>query len=1472
MSDGEMDTELFVAPNESKAATVPDPKNLGQFKPDEDYRVQVSSNKPLPHGTKSTTTRGQVSYYGFPGVRSVILAIHSSDGAVQYKLMETSAVLNVHDADVSGIDGAMAMAQRQNLAFKEVMEDYSMRAAIQKTLLRAMKELTPAEVKQVEALLQITNDKAEGFLGHDFVKSEGEGKSRKTVAKYKTIDQFVSEFTDTTRLDLAAKKALLASLKSWGQYNLNHGGYVVDEESEDLLAAIDELRDSLERDDPAYNARVKEELDLMEKAERKRINDQIKSSATEDIDIANFVADFLPITISASTVNSIFDELGKLDKVKDPTSHTENLRTVLNQSIRQVLNPMELLVRKLGQANSGVLAKGKVYLNLGNASRLHTTDQSAQEVYVHELVHAVTAAALASNYWLRKQARSLQEKVQDQITPESFLDYDGQGNIIVPAGSTEAETIAKAKAVYDHIFDNNDITETSYKNPITGEIVPIQYSNGLLEFVAMGTTNAKFIKILAGINTNKSKRDPLTYADRVYNLFIGAINSVTSLINKTKDPAANVALMVLMHKLANANQVKSNIIMRKFEENAHLEDIVNSKLYKALSYASLTSGQLLKARKNKTLSAVGDIIGLSQGTSFEAYKKVVGKLARKHGITHKAILSQLVTEAEGITTISAAYLHKLSKSNMLIDQLRRLKAQSVTKQILGSFIAGTPSKSEGIAITKVMLKPDMGSLIDNGYAWDKMFDLLKSRTKLKAEIKSVEQQLQAAAPSNFDYYKTQAATLGYMMVNGQPLKWGTKINAVNIAHLGGTGKTIEGDLAAIEKYVDILASLHAIKYSDKVHVTDFVTVAEREFAKDKDNNGVMLSYLVHKDLKARALEESFDGQKELMIKGYIKEIYNPRVSIITAPDEIIDGVNVTEEGLRAEGYTKVREAMSKDPTDLNKVPMSLYVNRDGDTATFNKMIVSLTSERRKGHDQEAGYSSIGALNPALLGSWDTAYATAEGQKILASAAYADLSKIDSNNLLVPVENAQHEIVGYRYLMHEGTKDDLLEKDNNFAKVLGAMEGSIVDKRNSKQINNEVVNLMHEDYLAHYDKDPDLFIKFSPQSQDADDRELYTMLPVDMRKEINRVWKSDVMYVRADMFRTIFGFRKFSVTEGSKEEDEMNAMHDGVLTKFRIALRDKLRTPTAKKGEIALQEIAKEVKDAIVIKLGGTLYNNIISNNWLLWVKGVGRFDIVKHQAMFLDAARQYHKDLDKLMELERSVRINPKLQNSANVKAKINSLKDHMAHNPIAFLMDSGVSQTIIEDVDTDENQYTYKGMLEEKLAPLVSRVPKPLKTLASIAYMTHDTKLYKFMREATQLSDLVARATLHKHNTEKKGMSAVDSINDIKDTFIDYDAPTSKQIQYLNDTNFLSFTKFFIRSQKIIYQTYAHAPARALSLLGFEEVFGDSPTINDSNILNTSLLGRVNNPIAMMGDLVVPHTVSMLDPTGAGGGSYVPQ
>jgi hypothetical protein len=58
-----------------------------------------------------------------------------------------------------------------------------------------------------------------------------------------------------------------------------------------------------------------------------------------------------------------------------------------------------------------------------------------------------------------------------------------------------------------------------------------------------------------------------------------------------------------------------------------------------------------------------------------------------------------------------------------------------------------------------------------------------------------------------------------------------------------------------------------------------------------------------------------------------------------------------------------------------------------------------------------------------------------------------------------------------------------------------------------------------------------------------------------------------------------------------------------------------------------------------------------------------------------------------------------------------------------------------------------------------------------------------------------------------------------ITETFIDYDLPTSPELQYANDISLILFTKFYLRIQKIIFQTYKNAPAKFLGLLFLEEL-----------------------------------------------------
>ena len=132
-------------------------------------------------------------------------------------------------------------------------------------------------------------------------------------------------------------------------------------------------------------------------------------------------------------------------------------------------------------------------------------------------------------------------------------------------------------------------------------------------------------------------------------------------------------------------------------------------------------------------------------------------------------------------------------------------------------------------------------------------------------------------------------------------------------------------------------------------------------------------------------------------------------------------------------------------------------------------------------------------------------------------------------------------------------------------------------------------------------------------------------------------------------------------------------------------------------------------------------------------------------------------------------------------------------------------------------------------------------------------------------MSDFVARYTLHKHNLDV-GVSAIksgektaqevfeDSIDRIMDTFVNYEEPSHKTIQWLNDVGLLMFTKFFIRIQKVILRQYKEKPLNALGLNAIEHYIGtDISSIDDSFMSGQNILNRFYGPMVNLENAMTP-------------------
>ena len=172
---------------------------------------------------------------------------------------------------------------------------------------------------------------------------------------------------------------------------------------------------------------------------------------------------------------------------------------------------------------------------------------------------------------------------------------------------------------------------------------------------------------------------------------------------------------------------------------------------------------------------------------------------------------------------------------------------------------------------------------------------------------------------------------------------------------------------------------------------------------------------------------------------------------------------------------------------------------------------------------------------------------------------------------------------------------------------------------------------------------------------------------------------------------------------------------------------------------------------------------------------------------------------------------------------------------------------TIVEDVDPDTNHYSYKSKLQKKVDEYTSEVPQSVKTVAKWAFVSPDTPLYKLLNNATQFSDFSSKYVMYKYYTQKakEKLSHDDALNIASDNFINYDVPTSRGLQYLNDMGVVMFTKYNIRIQKALFQLLKKRPAAAMAQAMFINSFTNleaaiDPLVwfNIGNPLRTGALG----------------------------------
>jgi len=1117
------------------------------------------------------------------------------------------------------------------------------------------------------------------------------------------------------------------------------------------------------------------------------------------------------------TNEQVFDRLAGNALSADRQTH---LKELLNSIVEKLHGPMGALGAQLRQ-EAAYGPEDRYLENLVNGTLpFYSRTLGAElkmtqaEGFVLEQVEMTVREALNSDRAAYEGMAKLFREARTQIRPED-LPAGAHKFIFTPQkqdGESTSDYLSRFAAlslVYKPLNDKMQFA--------TAKTVPSLRGKKLGEIVK--TLFARILEILNGKMTN-------TFAGQQADA--KAVSLVRQLVNNEAKYRESAALrkQTLDNAEKGAFQKLSDAAREKATQFAESNPIANNSNVFVRSFGVITS-----AVANDRVREL-----------FDGLEDVRNKI---YAGQRQGIWAAVATEFKGAneTNLTAHQLLRIAKHN---EQTRKIVKEQIAKGVLESFDPNHKlTDLEKKSLTKVLLRTDMTALLGDGDSGLGTYDLttltrmVSDEQFLDSEIKKLEKAI-AREQSNTRYYVAQARNTGYFLATGRNASANLMQNAHSIVYLTGTGnkrnKPSFSHAKTLEPMVDRLISLNALKYTDGELRDVAANVMKRELSRGTES-GIEMVLKTHERLKREAMDKLFDDGPALFRKGYTKEIYDPYKEVVLAP--------VSErDDLIKRGYVP-GAVLEQDPADPDRHnPKQLFVMHDAGLKSRVTGIYSNTDMRVRGTTIHSGLQSVsGEGLVSVRQDMNTQVAAALNSDIQALFTAPDNYNPErvTGARMAPVVNNMGQIVNYRYMMQEKTKDLLLNRNNALEEILGGMAANIVDKVSSREHNNRAVEAMHQQFREESPLRPHAFVRVSAESEDPTVREAWNLIPEGTKHHIRKVWGRNEMWVRADLYDLHFGYRKLSLTDPWKvAEDERSVQQAMVVATFEAFLGKKAAMRLAK-AENIWEELVREVKDIWVIKSVVTLIVNISSNVTELFWFGVNPRNMLRDHREALQGILSYQRDSNEKIQLENMLASGYMTQPPEEIQARLVELEDSINRNPVKELVDAGIFQTIVEDVDAESSDYSYKSRLFRRVQGLTDKLPETVTATGKTLYMAHDTPLYKLMYQGTSLSDFTARYVLYKHLTTRdvEPMAKEEAIQTIVDAFVNYDIPTHKGLQYINDMGIIPFTKYYIRIQKVLMTLYRENPARALAVATFGWFFDSMGVLTDSGIWN-----KADNPL----------------------------
>lgn len=1421
-----------------------------------------------------------------PGVKPIPTIIHMLDATVANQVMGAVngiGILNIHDAAITGVEDAHEVSLLQNEAFFNTMKNYSVAGAVQDAMTEAGKAFKELDLGVAQAQI----DKAIYDAYRDFgYHRQGKALAKKIAGLERKKDWAgVNKLIETRNwsgtgngdgvVDIVKKtrknkEILVEAVTRTNQYFDYRGGYPTGNPAQKKIGdvpvdAVVALTAGNKQLRARYNIDAQMSLEEM----------LATLASSPDSDLTLDPADYaLEREINGKNAVSIYERIKNNSTKQDNAEHDAHLKRVLGRLVSNVLRPLDAFMK----VNPYAEAEGVFESRSQGRNRIFISSQAAApvsgalnqgirmstgEVYTHELLHAVLHSGLKNNAHLRDKVGTLYRLAYKRLGPDGYKVFlnDPAVDVTDPANQYEVQA---AKDRYDYIFQKPAVTRKKERNAHTGVETVREFSNHLDEFITFGLTNENFMKALEGISLDNTEYARSTWAglkganiqetlmnigQRIFAFFRATFTDI---------PGRNMAgeLENLAFQLSRVESSHKSRLFETARKYTGVAGKISSMGNRAIKASFEKTGVPKIARNLKTagqaLKENPNALGQSVREVMHTYAQVDKGLA--------GVVKSTIAEVRGRTDRLADLYQLLSRRKLFLDAAKETAAEAyrdVARQLFNREL----SAEEKAVLTRAGLRTDLSVLLDH-LGEEGLLAIFKDRSALQSEITGILEEIRndPVLGAHKVYYERAASALGHFMVHGRSRTDEVVFLSPRvIAELKNTkeqGRVKGQDADRAEELVDKLASLYAV-----FHVSgDNKAALAGLMQEDMDAVAGMLR--MHKALKADALKTAFNGNKYLFRKGYTKQILNTETAFQY-------GTEAERAALEAAGFTMSKTPLERDPLDpTGNTKIYLYTAKTGRANDLLSTIMSFTRNRAAGTDSRQVAMQMdmdthaGARNKRAL--------MASKQHVLNHMADPGFSPGNATgnhmgNHMVPRLDAAGNIAGYRYMMAESTKDSFLEQVNDFDAVLGAMAGQIVDKGRTPVVNRELVTVLKGMYDREFAGNPRAFAEISAFSADPELRELWYMLPGRTKKDVKQIWGNNgVMMVPKDVLPLAFGYRKYSMVESfTKDPSERKKLEQMIVGLFNL-IPGTQGIVAANNAEKLAGELTRLAKDNIIVKSLTVTLGNFGSNIMYLKARGVGFGEILKYGREALIMGTRYQADEARLNQLEIKRGLLVEDGNAAarirDIDNEILQLKDALARNPVTTSVKSGLMPSLVDDVDMTGSQNYFPGMVESTIEKAAAKLPPVVRKAGNIVFLTQDTQAYKVLNNAVKMTDFVGRHVLYHHYVKTRGMDPKEAAASAIDEFVNFDVPTHRMTEYLNQIGILWFSKYATRIIKSVAGSIKDKPFDAAmsvlmsSHLGFDSIYASVPFVT-SDVGN-----KISTPITALGASADdPVTLSLL-------------